>query len=226
MQRVPELELMSDIEQARAYAAADFEVPHSRVVASLVEEFQHPEITGMILDLGCGPGDVTFRIADRFLQATIFAVDGSAAMIALAEQRRIREGKGQITFIEGFIPQVEIPRVGYDLILSTSFLHHLPDPLILWNTIREHASSGTQIFVYDLLRPSSREEAADLVERYSGNEPEVLKQDFYNSLLAAFTPEEVEQQLVAAGLPALSVKVISDRHLIVFGQVEAAHKST
>ena len=57
-----------------------------------------------------------------------------------------------------------------------------------------------------------------LVEHYSGDEPEVLKQDFYLSLLAAFEPEEVEEQLAAAGLSGLSVKVVSDRHLIVFGE--------
>ncbi len=50
--------------------------------------------------------------------------------------------------------------------------------------------------------------------------PEILKKDFYNSLCASFEPAEVEQQLSNTGLTGLSVKIVSDRHLIVYGEVE------
>ena len=46
-------------------------------------------------------------------------------------------------------------------------------------------------------------------------EPPVLKRDFYNSLLAAFEIEEVRAQLAAAGMSGLSVRTVSDRHLLV-----------
>ena len=217
MERVLEPELMDNIEQAEAYANADFEKPHSRVIELLDTEFQHLKINGRILDLGCGSGDITFRIAYRFPEAAMTAVDGSAAMIKLANQRKERERGRRIEFIQGLIPKVKIPRVTYDFIVSTSFLHHLSDPSILWKTLTEYASSGTKIFVYDLFRPYNEEEAMRLVNTYSCNEPDVLKRDFYHSLLAAFKPEEVEQQLTAASLPELSLKVVSDRHIIIFG---------
>lgn len=217
MERFLEPELMEDMEQAEAYANADFEKPHNRVIELLDAEFQHPVITGNILDLGCGPGDITFRIAYRPHEASIIAIDGSAAMIKLANQRKKREGRSKIEFIQGFIPRVSIPPVTYDLIISTCFLHHLSDPLVLWKTITEYASAGTKIFIYDLFRPCGEEEAIRLVNLYSGNEPDVLKKDFYHSLLAAFEPEEVNQQLVEANLPELKLKVASDRHIIIFG---------
>jgi trans-aconitate methyltransferase len=210
---------MNDMQQAEAYADADFEEPHSRVIELLNAEFHKPKINGQILDLGCGPGDITFRLGRRFPEARITAIDGSAAMIELANRRKEREkeiGKN-ITFIEGFIPKIEVPRLPYELIVSTSFLHHLPDPNILWNTVVNHAHSGCKIFVYDLYRPDSKETAIRLVNQYSGNEPDVLKRDFYHSLLAAFEPEEVEQQLSIVGLSELSTKIVSDRHMIIFG---------
>lgn len=179
MESVLEPELMENMEQAEAYANADFEEPHSRVIELLDAEFQRPKINGRILDLGCGPEDITFRIACRFPEAAITAVDGSAAMIKLANQRKERERGRKIEFIQGFIPKVKIPRVTYDLIISTSFLHHLSDPSILWKTLAEYGSSGTKIFVYDLFRSYSEEEAMRLVNLYSGNEPDVLKKDFY-----------------------------------------------
>jgi len=70
MERILEPELMGDMEQAEAYANADFEEPHSRVIELLAAEFQRPRISGRILDLGCGPGDITFRLARRFPEAT------------------------------------------------------------------------------------------------------------------------------------------------------------
>ena len=57
------------------------------------------------------------------------------------------------------------------------------------------------------------------MEQYSAGEPEVLKRDFHNSLLAAFNPAEVRAQLQAADLHELEVTIISDRHLLVSGRV-------
>jgi hypothetical protein len=48
--------------------------------------------------------------------------------------------------------------------------------------------------------------------------PEVLREDFYNSLCAAWTAEEVGDQLIAADL-ALDVERISDRHWLVYGRL-------
>jgi SAM-dependent methyltransferase len=219
VKRVIEPELMDEFEQAEVYANANFEEPHRRVIELFDIEFPGTEIKGAILDLGCGPGDITFRFAERFPDAIVVGVDGSAAMIELANKRRAREKEitDQVKFIEGAIPGAALPGGPYDLIVSNSLLHHLHQPNILWKTIQEYASPGTKIFVVDLFRPESEKEAERIVSEYSGNEPELLKRDFYNSLRAAFKPAEVEQQLASAGLSELSVKVVSDRHLVVYG---------
>jgi len=220
MERIPEPELMDTEEQAEAYANADFEDSHGRIVQLFDTAFPAAEIKGPLLDLGCGPGDVTFRFARRFKGVSIVAVDGSTAMIVLANKRKEREheeGK-HITFIEAVIPGTVIPRWTYDSIISTSFLHHLHDPTVLWKTIGAYASFGTRLFVYDLVRPRDRHEAMRLVELYAGAEPDVLKEDFYNSLLAAFEPREVECQLSMNNLSELSVTVVSDRHMLICGE--------
>lgn len=105
------------------------------------------------------------------------------------------------------------------MILSSSFLHHLHEPQVLWQTVHHYAKRGTIVFVPDLRRPSSRAKAREFVRKYSGAEPEILRRDFHNSLLAAFTPAEVRKQLKQAGLTTLEVEVVSDRHLLVFGRV-------
>jgi ubiquinone/menaquinone biosynthesis C-methylase UbiE len=218
MERTPEPELMDDPVQAAQYAGADFEEPHSRVIELFCRAFEGREIMGHVLDLGCGPGDVTLRFARRFPRAQILAIDGSAQMIRLARERQEREKAGlNITFSMGIIPGAELPDVCFEALISSSFLHHLHHPKVLWELIRDHALPGTLVFVVDLMRPSTRQDAMALVERYAANEPDVLRADFYNSLLAAFTPEEVRAQLDEAGLTELEVEVVSDRHLLISG---------
>lgn len=225
MERTLEPEMMDAVEQAEAYAGADFEEPHGRIVDLFEAAFPGPDMQGFLLDLGCGPGDVTFRFARRFPGAAIVAVDGSAAMIALARKRKEREREAgrNITFMEAVIPGGAIPRRAYDAIISTSFLHHLHDPAILWRIMAEYASPGTRLFVYDLFRPKDRHEARRLVDLYAEGEPEVLKRDFYNSLLAAFEPAEVERHLSASGISGLSVRIVSDRHMVISGTRKAYH---
>ena len=221
MNRVPEPELMLDDEQARAYAQADFESAHSLYPPLFAETFPNHPAKALVLDLGCGPCDVTIRFARANPGYMFHAVDGSAAMLKYAGERIARDGDlaGRIRLIEGYIPGAPIPAKSYDVILSSSLIHHLPDPHALWTTIRQRSRPGTLVFVVDLFRPASRAQAEALTQKYAVNEPGVLKRDFLNSLLAAFTPEEVRQQLEEAGLSTLRVKPISDRHLIVWGTV-------
>ena len=217
MKRIPEPELMDEPAQAEAYAGADFDEAHSRIVAVFDDYFPGASLEGCILDLGCGPGDISCRFASRYPQCTVTGVDGSLAMIRLANRRRADEPEGgRLTFIEGLIPGAPIPELPYAAIISNSLLHHLHRPGVLWETISAYAVTGTRIYVADLRRPESSDEARRMVGQYAAGEPEILQRDFYNSLLAAFTPQEVEAQLAGAGLN-LSVDVISDRHMVIHG---------
>ncbi len=218
MERILEPELMLGQEQALAYARADFEEPHRRVL----EEFRSlfaDELDGDILDLGCGPGDITFRFARAYPHARLIGVDGSPAMLSLAEAAKKKEEnlKERVSFIEGILPNAPIPPLPWQAVVSNSLLHHLHRPEILWETVRRFATAGTRIFIYDLRRPATPEKARELVELYAAGEPQILRSDFYHSLLAAFEVGEVEAQLEEAGLSGLTVRPIGDRHLVVHG---------
>jgi SAM-dependent methyltransferase len=219
MKRIVEPELMSEAEQARAYAQADFESAHSAYPRLFAEKFPRRPRRAAVLDLGCGPCDVTIRFARAHPGYRFWAVDGSAAMLrfakrALAKARLAR----RVRLIRGFIPGAPIPERRFDVILASSFLHHLHDPQVLWAAVKRYARPGALVLVPDLRRPATRARARALVRRYSAGEPAVLRRDFYNSLLAAFTPAEVRRQLRAAGLADLRVESVSDRHLLVYGR--------
>ncbi|MBN1315305.1 MAG: class I SAM-dependent methyltransferase, partial [Anaerolineales bacterium] len=147
------------------------------------------------------------------------AVDGSPAMLAwgrvLAE--RDPDLSRRVQFLEGFLPRASIPVQAYTAVISNSLLHHLPDPQVLWQSIQQYAQTGTQVFVMDLRRPESEARARELLKENAADAPLILQRDFYHSLLAAFEPAEVEHQLRQAGLAELQVKIVSNRHLFVWG---------
>ena len=86
MQRTPEPELMEGQEQAFAYAAADFSVGDQALVDRLVQLFPAGLGTSVV-DLGCGPGNISFRLVDGFPDAKVLGIDGAAAMLAPAMQK-------------------------------------------------------------------------------------------------------------------------------------------
>lgn len=217
--RIPEPELMEDATQARAYSEADFEQPHEMCVDAFVASWPAGHaVAGVAVDLGCGPADVTVRTARRCPGLVIDGVDGSEAMLELGRARVAAHGlSNRVRLYRAFLPHDPLPRGGYDVVISNSILHQLHDPTALWKTLWRSAAKGAHVFLMDLRRPSSTEDAADLVDRYAAGEPDILRHDFYASLCAAFTPDEVRQQLADAGLTTLAVHVISDRHLTITG---------
>ncbi|MEW6001629.1 MAG: class I SAM-dependent methyltransferase [Nitrospirota bacterium] len=222
MKRIPEPEeLMDDEEQAIAYAGADFEEPHSRFITLFKETFGSSSISGYVLDIGCGPGDITFRFARAYPNCIVHGVDGAEAMLSRA--RKILENstdlKDRVKLFHGILPDALLRREKYDIIISNSLLHHLHNPQILWDAVKLYAAPQAPVFIMDLKRPESPDEARQLVETYSGKEPEILKRDFFNSLLAAFEVVEVKEQLEIAGLSHFTVTVVSDRHMVISGYI-------
>ena len=219
MERIPEPELMNEPAQALAYASADFSEPHDAFVARFRRCF--PDFSGgALLDLGCGPADVTIRFAHAYPAARMVGVDGAAAMLALGRQAVAAAGLvGRIRLTEARLPTANLRGSRYDAVISNSLLHHLADPGVLWDTVRAAVAPEGVVFVMDLMRPPSREAAAQLAALHAADAPDVLRRDFFNSLLAAFRPDEVRSQLAAAGLPQIQVEVASDRHLIAYGRV-------
>lgn len=210
---------MDEPEQALAYHNADFSASHGRRVGIFRETFPGLELTGDVLDLGCGSGDVLFRFARAFPDARFVGVDGSPAMLDLA--RGVADADSdlsrRVAFVEGILPGAAIPDLPYHLVMSHSLLHHLHRPQILWETVKAHSRPGARVFVADLRRPDSAEDARRIVNELSSGEPEILRRDFYNSLCAAFAPEEIAAQLQAARLAELRVAPVGDIHLIVSG---------
>ena len=204
--------------EASAYARADFSDSNQWYVDHFTHDYPHH--LAAIVDLGCGPADVPMRLARASKSAHVTAVDGSAAMLELARKAiHAAHLQSRITLQLGRVPGLALPERHFDAVLSKDMLHHLPDPQVLWSEARRLARPGGAVYVMDLMRPGSPLEAREIVERVSAHEHPLLKEDFYNSLCAAFTVDEVRAQLAAAGLP-LTVEQATARHMRIKGLID------
>ncbi len=206
---------MDDERQAIAYAQADFSSSNQLFVDGLVDAYGSK--LGTVLDLGCGPGDIPIRLARAKSSVYVVAVDASEVMVYLAhDAAETADLLRRVRVVRGRIPGLRLRCGGFDAILSKDLLHHLPDPMVLWEEIKRLGRPGAVVYVMDLFRPETQDAARQIVESVSGGESEILKRDFYNSLLAAFTPDEVRDQLRRTGLD-FEVEVVSERHMRING---------
>lgn len=215
---------MNDPAQVLAYSQADFEQPHSHFIRLYQTFFADlpristPPTPIYTLDLGCGSADISRRFARAYPDHVIHAVDAAVNMIKTAQQLNLENGLHQrIKLLTGRIDSICLPRPAYDVIISNSLLHHLHEPADIWRRVNTHTHSGTRVFIMDLLRPDSEQSARKLRDQYAANETEILRQDFYHSLCAAYTIAEVQTQLAGSHIDFCQTKQISDRHFIVYG---------
>jgi len=218
MNRVLEPELMDDQEQALAYAKADFEEENQGFVNRFLEFY--PEFTsGHVLDLGCGPADIPIRLVRALPDCRMTGVDGSPPMIALGVKAIQTAGLADRITLRCERFQETVLEERADAVISNSLLHHVPNALQFWYAVKKLAQPGAVVLVMDLLRPESPEAAKAIVEKYADDEPVILQRDFYNSLLASYTEDEVAAQLAEMNLSRLLIDVPDDRHWIVGGRL-------
>ena len=222
MERICEPELMDEPLQAEAYAAADFS-SGDRAVLERIEAL--PAFRGSgdgeglsVVDLGCGPGNITFLVARRWPGARVLGIDGSAAMLAIAEQRRLADpvAHRQVRFQRLVLPSPQLAGP-CSAVVSNSLLHHLHDPGVFWRAVKQLTGPGTSLYVRDLRRPATAADLEALVARHVGAAPAVLRRDYAHPLRAAFSTAEVMAQLEAAGLGGLEVRELDDRYLEIQG---------
>jgi trans-aconitate methyltransferase len=211
---------MLDDDQARAYAEADFREPHEHFVDLFAERFPGP-VDGFVLDLGCGPGDVSLRFAARYPRCMVHGIDGAPAMLAAGEDLCRQHPAGpRVTLLPGRLPAARGPGAPYSTIISNSLLHHLHVPGVMWATILRDGAQGARVFVMDLCRPDSAEQADALVARHAADAPEVLRRDFRNSLHAAFKARGSAWAIACGRAGWISGRTRSvTGHLVVWGQL-------
>ena len=225
MKRTPETELMEIPSQVKAYADADFSRSDSLVVKGLEKYLKKTGKTlnnnDLVLDIACGPGNISQRIAKNWPFVKVIGIDGSKEMLNHAEKKLSESFSNNLSY-----ELIEINSIANgekhfplqaDVLVSNSALHHFHDPYSLWDALKKLGKNKCIHIHRDLIRPTSIENAFEIKEKYLSTSPEILKNDFFASLKASFTVDEVKQQLFNAGLSQLEVFQVDELYLEIIG---------
>jgi 2-polyprenyl-3-methyl-5-hydroxy-6-metoxy-1,4-benzoquinol methylase len=211
--RVLEPEVMDTEEDATEYDAIHNDEVNGIFAARTIE--LAPQV-GVVLDMGAGPGDIAIMLAERAAGLSIQAIDLAEHMLVLARRKIAAAGVAErVTVSRRDVKDTGFPSASFDMIVSNSLVHHIPEPRDFFREVVRLARPNAGIFIKDLLRPRTQIELDRMVEMYAGDCNEYQRLLFHNSLHAALRVEEVEQLCRDAGLVGVAVSQVSDHHWAV-----------
>ena len=231
MERIPETELMEKKEQVISYDEADF----SEEEVNLVNQINHYLIKkniflnekDLIVDLGCGPGNISEKLAMKWPNTEVVGIDGSKEMILRAEHNKKnfmnQLNLNNLSYVCADIRDIKSNNLFFQkeisLLVSNSLIHHIIDLEDFFNTIRSLSCELTINFHKDLKRPLDKKSALELKTKCSKKYNEILTNDYYASLRASYTFKELRDFTLENNLSSLEVFEDGDNYLIVYGNV-------
>jgi len=132
-----------------------FENERTRPVRDLVAAIPAGDVR-LAVDLGCGPGNSTEVLAQRFPEATVTGLDSSADMVAAA-RKRLRQLAFEVADIGNWAPSQQ-----YDVILANASLQWLPDHATLYPRLASNLADGGSLAIQT---PDNIEEPAHRLAR-------------------------------------------------------------
>ena len=230
MERVPEPELMEEKEQVISYDEADFSEGEVNLINQINYYLLRKNISlgekDLIVDLGCGPGNISEKLAIKWPNTAVVGIDGSKEMILRAEYNKSISNNQKklknLRYICSDIKDIKynnLLKKKISLLVSNSLIHHITNLEDFFNTIKGLSSNITVNFHKDLKRPLDEKSALELKAQCSTKYNEILTNDYYASLRASYTFKELKNFILENDLSSLDVFEEGENYLIVYGNV-------
>lgn len=204
--REPEPELvMENVEQIQAFELAGREDG----ILAFIYLYQSLQIMPLVrpgervLDLGCGPANQLVQVARLNPRAHFIGLDASDVMLARARETVVRCGVANVNLVAGDMTTLEqFADVSFDCVISTMSLHHLPDERALsaaMRAARRVLKPGGGLYLVDFGRLRRLATQRFFAEDRSDAQPEKFTRDYFNSLRAAFSVDELSRAVSVFG---------------------------
>lgn len=129
----------------------------------------------IIVDLGCGPGDLVVEISHRLREARIVGIDMSPSMLLWAGRHATTDGR--LRFLVGDAADLPFDDASVDLVVSTLSMHHWAEPAEVFAEIARVLRPDGVALIYDLgLLASTPPEIVAIAEG-AGLEPSDIVQE-------------------------------------------------
>lgn len=139
----------------------------------------------MIVDLGCGPGDLAVAISRRLRDARIVGIDLSPSMLLWAGRHATTDGR--LRFMVGDAADLPFDDASIDLVVSTLSLHHWTEPADAFAEIARVLRPNGVALIYDLGLLSFTPDEMAGVATEAGLEPgDILRERVRGGPLSSF----------------------------------------
>ena len=119
---------------------------YGQVAEEIVSVFK----SGVILDLGTGPGYLPIEIVRRTPDINIIGVDLSRKLIQLAQANATKAGLShRLRFEVGNSAELHFDNASFDMVISTGMLHSLKNPVAVLKEIYRVLKKGGEAWIYD-----------------------------------------------------------------------------
>jgi len=113
--------------------------------------------SGILADVGCGPGYLTTLIAQHTPDLQVLGLDTSDEMVRAAKMNALNLGlSSRVKFRQGDVGNLPLPDGTLDFVVSTLSLHHWSYPSHGLAAIHRVMKAGGQLLLFDLRRDSRR----------------------------------------------------------------------
>ncbi len=100
-----------------------------------------------LLDVGCGPGNITMDLAQRVAPGPVLGIDAAADAIAAAQE--VNEHPDRVRFAVGDVYALEADDSTFDVVHAHQVLQHLSDPIAALSEMRRVVTSGGVVAARD-----------------------------------------------------------------------------
>ena len=148
---------------------------------------RYPKLQSL-LDIGCGAGNYSVKLAHKKSDINVSLVDLSQPMLDRAKQRVDEITQKDALIRKGDFRSIDFGQEKFDVIIATAVLHHLRD---------DHDWETAFSKLFNLLNPGGSIWIFDLVEQADERLQKYIYQDLYGDYLTGLKDEDYRDHVFA-----------------------------
>jgi len=130
----------------------------------IAKDIKDRQISGIVLDIGTGPGRLPLEIAKQVRNVEVVGIDISEDMVRIAKKNAEKEGlTDKVRFKVASAYNTGFEDSSVDLVVSTAVIHHLRRPLDAFNEIHRVLKPRGEAWLYDIRMDATKAEIEETV---------------------------------------------------------------